>query len=117
MAFADPLANVTLATVAQTVPRISTSGFKSLYRVSDGSLTATISHQPNGQRVRSMLRLDRYVDTNSDLILENLGAYIVIDRPISGFTETNVKDLVTCLTDLLQASSKAAITKLFNQES
>lgn len=119
MSFADPLANVTLATVAQTLPRTISVGQKTTYRKSDGTLIATVSHQATkgiNPRVRSMLRLDQFLDTNSDLILEDLGVYIVIDRPLSGFTAAQVKDLVTCLTDLLQASSKAAVDKLYNQE-
>lgn len=114
--FADPLANVTYATVAQTLPRISTVGSKSTYRKSDGSLVATISHQTNKLRVRSMLRLDRNVDLNADTILETYGAYVVLDRPVSGFSLVDCENLITCLTDLLQASTKAAIGKLYSNE-
>jgi len=115
--FADPIANVTYATVAQTLPRISTTGNKSLYRKADGSLAITTSHQSSKNRIRSMLRIDRNVDVNADNVLETYGAYIVLDRPVSGFSQTDVENLITCLTDLLQASSKAAIGKLYAQES
>ncbi len=114
--FADPIANVTYATVAQTLPRTSTVGNKSTYRKSDGSLVATISHQTNKLRVRSMFRLDRNIDTNADGVLETYGAYLVLDRPVSGFSLTDCENLITCLTDLLQASTKAAIGKLYAQE-
>lgn len=117
MAFADPIANVIYATVAQTLPRISTSGGKSVYRKSDGSLVATISHTSSGNRIRSMLRLDRNIDVNADNVLETYGAYLVLDRPVSGFSETDVINLITCLTGLLTASSNAAIIKLNSQES
>jgi len=114
--FADPIANVTYNAVAQTLPRISTTGTKSVYRKSDGSLVATISHSNSGNRIRSMCRLDRNVDVNSDNVLETYGAYIVLDRPVSGFSETDVINLITCLTGLLTASSNAAIIKLNSQE-
>jgi hypothetical protein len=64
-----------------------------------------------------MARLDEFLDVNSDLTLEQLGVYLVIDRPLTGFTQTQVKDLVTCLTGMLTASSNAAIDKLFGLES
>lgn len=115
--FADPIANVSYNSSAQTMPRVSTNGSKSVYRKSDGSLVATISHTPARNRVRSMIRFDRNVDVNSDNVLESYSAYLVIDRPISGFSETDVVNLVTCLTGTLTASSNAAISKLFAQES
>jgi len=116
--FADPIANVTYNAVAQTVPRISTSGGKSIYRVADGSLVVTISHQViNNGKVRSLLRIDRNVDVNSDLTLENEAAYLVLERPATGFSETDTVNLVTCLTGLLTASTNAAIKKLHAQES
>lgn len=117
MAFADPLANITLATVAQTLPRVTTSGQRSTYRKTDGSLVGTISHQTNKTRVRSMARIDQFLDVNSDLVLENLGVYLVIDRPITGFSQTQIKDLITCVTDWMTASSKAAMDKLYGLES
>jgi len=116
MAFADPPPNVTLATVAQTLPRVSSSGNKSVYRKIDGSLVGTISHQQKGGNVRSLLRLDQFLDTNADLKLENLAVYLVIDRPVTGFTQAQVRDLTTCLTGWLTASSNAAIDKLFGLE-
>jgi hypothetical protein len=116
MAFADPVADVTYATVAQTLPRISTSGSLSKYRKSDGSLVMTISHQTNRNRIRSMVRLDRNADTNADGILESYGAYLVLDRPTSGFAEADVVNLVTALTGFLTASTNAAIKKINSLE-
>lgn len=115
--FADPIASITYNSVAMTLPRVSTTGLKSVYRKSDGSLVVTISHTPSKNRVRSMFRLDRNVDVNADNVLETYGAYLVIDRPVSGFSETDVVNLVTCLTGALTASTNAAIIKLNGQES
>jgi hypothetical protein len=115
--FADPIANVTYNSVAQTLPRISTNGLKSVYRSADGSLIITISHSTSRLRTRSMIRIDRNIDVNADTVLETYGVYTVIDRPVSGFSSTDVVNLVTCLTGLLTASTNAAITKLYGQES
>lgn len=114
--FADPIADVTLATVAQTLPRISQTGQKSVYRKNDGSLVETISHSNSGDRTRSMIRLDRFVDLNTDGVNERLSVYLVIDKSV-GFSETDVVNLTTCLTGQLVASTNAAIKKLNGQES
>jgi hypothetical protein len=116
MAFTDPLPNVTLATVAQTLPRTSSLGTKSLYRKADGSLLYTLSHQPNKLRVRSMARLDQFLDVNSDLILENQAWYLVNDRPLTGFTQQQVLDLGLCLLGSMTGSSNAAFGKIFGLE-
>lgn len=118
MAFADPVPNVTLATVSQTLGRISSRDMKSVYRKTDGSLIETISHEinPKTQRVRSMIRLDQYLDVNADLKLENQGVYLVSDRPITGFSQAQVVDLIVCLADQLKASTNAAAIKLFGLE-
>lgn len=115
--FADPIANITYATVAQTLPRTNTSGGKSTYRKSDGSLVLTISHQQSAKRIRSMYRLDRNIDANTDGVYETCGVYIVVDRPVSGFAEADVVNQVTCLTDSLVASTNAGIKKLYGTES
>lgn len=115
--FADPIANVTYNSVAQTLPRISTNGLKSVYRTADGSLVITISHTNSSKRVRSMFRIDRNIDVNSDNVLETYAAYTVIDRPVSGFSSTDVVNLVTCLVGVLSASSYAATLKLYGGES
>jgi len=118
MAFADPIANVTYATVAQTLPRISTSGTKSIYRKSDGSLIVTLSHLTSKNRVRSMARLDRNIDTDANSILDtNSAVYVVWDRPLTGFSETDVVDQTSCLFGMLTASTNAGIKKMYAQES
>lgn len=114
--FADPIANITYNAVAQTLPRISLSGQRSQYRKSTGEFVITISHQTTGQKVRSMYRLDRFVDVNADNVLENEAGYVVLERPVSGFSETDSVNLLTCLFGSLTASSNAGIVKLHGQE-
>lgn len=116
--FADPIASVTYATVAQTLPRISTNGSKSVYRKSDGSLVITLSHQTARNRVRSMARLDRNIDTDANSVLDsNCAVYLVIDRPVTGFSETDVVNQSECLFGALTASTNAGLKKLYAQES
>lgn len=116
--FADPIANVTYNAVAQTMPRVSQSGQKSVYRKSDGSLVITVSHQVTGaNKVRSMFRIDRNVDVNSDLVLDTESGYVVLERPLLGFTETDAINLLTCLFGALTGGSNDGIKKLNGQES
>jgi len=115
--FADPIPNITYATVAQTLPRISTSGARSVYRSADGSLVLTVSHQTTREgKIRSLFRLDRNVDVNSDLVLETESAHVVLERPASGFSETNSVDLLTCLFGALTASTNSGAKKLHAME-
>lgn len=116
--FADPIANITYNGVAQTLPRVSTTGTKSIYRAADGSLVLTISHTTLGNGlVRSLYRLDRFVDVNADLSLERDTHYYVRERPATGFTETDAVNAATCLFGSLTASTNAGIKKLNGQES
>lgn len=115
--FADPIANVTYNSVAQTLPRISTSGSRSVYRSADGSLIITVSHQTTRDgRIRSMYRLDRNVDVNADNVLETESCHVVLERPASGFSETDSINLVTCLAGSLTASTNAGIKKIHGME-
>jgi len=115
--FADPLANVTYNSVSQTLPRVSQNGQKAIYRSADGQFVATISHSTSRNRTRSMCRLDRYADVNSDTVLETEGAYVVFDHPPSGFSETDAINLLTCLFGILTSSTNAGIKKLNGGES
>jgi hypothetical protein len=116
--FADPIPNITYDSVAKTLARISSVGQKSIYQTSDGSLVATVSHQKSGSgKIRSVFRLDRNVDVNSDLVLETQSCYVVVERPFTGFSETDTINIVTCLCNALTASTNAGIKKLYAQES
>jgi hypothetical protein len=122
MSFADPLPSVSLNAVVQTLPRISTNGQKSVYRqdaidATHPNLVSTISHTPSSTKVRSMFRLDQYVDVNADGKLELLGCWVALDRPLTGFTATQQKDLILALIGALTANSNAGIIKLVAQES
>lgn len=115
--FADPQV-VTVNSVAQSMPRISTNGLKTTYQKNDMSYTLNISHTPAKDRVRSMARLDQRAVVPDPLTAvndyETLSFYVVVDRPLAGFSSTQVDQLITGFKTWLDST---AIGKLFGQES
>lgn len=115
--FTDPQ-SVTIAGVAKSMPRISSNLMKSVYQTNDETYTLTISHQVSGERVKSLIRLDRKAivqnPTTSLLDYDILSVYVVIERPKFGFTSTEVNDTVAGLKTLLDAT---AVGKLYGKES
>jgi len=115
--FTDPQV-VTVNAVAQSMPRVSSSGLKTIYQKSDGNWIFTISHQPGKGRVRSMVRIDQRAVVADPLTAvndyETLSFYVVLDRPDYGFTMTQCEQLVTGFKTWLD---NTAVDKLFGQES
>lgn len=116
--FSDPQ-SINVATVAQPMPRIENDKQSSIYQKNDKSFTMTISHKPaSGNRVRSMVRVDQRAVVPDPLTsvndYENLGVYLVIDRPEVGFSATQVNDIVQALKAWLDATN---VTKLYGRES
>jgi len=98
--FADPQ-SVTYNSVAKSLIRVKTAETRSEYKTADDEFTFVISHQQSGTRTRRMIRLDRTVIAADPLTATNaskrLGAYIVIDEPDFGFTDTEIGYLVAAL--------------------
>jgi hypothetical protein len=116
--FTDPQ-SITVNAVAQSMPRIQIDGKKCVYQKSDGTFTLTISHQIiAGDRVRSVARVDQKAIVPDPLTsvndYETLSFYVVIDRPLAGFTSTQTDQLITGFKTWLDST---AIGKLFGQES
>lgn len=115
--FADPQ-SVTVNSVAQSMPKVSSEGLKTSYSKSDGTYKLTISHTPTKDRVRSMARIDQRAIVADPLTAvndyETLSFYVVIDRPIYGFTMTQVEQLIAGFKTWLD---NTAIDKLYGQES
>jgi hypothetical protein len=116
--FTDPQ-SVTVNAVAQSMPRVETNGKKSVYSKSDETFKLTLSHTPSKDRIRSMARLDQRAivtnpldSTQSDY--DTLSFYVVIDRPLYGFTMTQTEQLITGFKAWLDTT---AVDKLFGQES
>lgn len=115
--FSDPQ-SITVATVAKSMPRISSNGLTTVYQKDDQTYKLTISHQSSNGRIRSMARVDNKAIVTNPLDSTNdydtLSFYVVIDRPEFGFTSTNVSDLIAGFKTWLDSTT---IGKLFGQES
>lgn len=96
MAFSDPR-TITIAGVAKSLARVLTQGMRSVYQTADKFLTQTISHQESKNRVRSLVRYDEHTIVPDPLTSVNawadLSIQIVVDRPLTGFTTTQITDL------------------------
>jgi hypothetical protein len=117
MSFADPQ-SVTVNSVAKSLPNIEKSGQASTYRMNGGDYALKISHV-EAKRNRRTVRLDfqkiaadPFEPTNN---LKFTGsAYLVIDAPIIGFTDTELKDNVLGLAGWL---TSANVLKVLGGES
>lgn len=115
--FADPQV-VTVNAVAQSMPRISSTGLAAVYQKPDKSFKLTISHTDAKQRIRTMSRIDQRAVVADPLTsvndYETLSIYLVSDRPEVGFTSAQVEQLITGFKTWLDSGVMA---KLFGLES
>jgi hypothetical protein len=115
--FTDPQ-TITINAVAKTMPCVERVGKSALYQLADESFKFRISHQPAKDRVRSMARLDQGLVVENPLTevndLETAGIYIVLDRPLQGFTLAQLEYMRAGLFAHVDATFFA---KLFGQES
>lgn len=116
--FSDPI-SVTVAGSAKSMPRVQSDGKKSIYSTADGLFQFTISHQSvSGNRLRTMARIDQQAIVPDPLTAvndyEKMGVYVVIDRPLAGFTSTQVNDLIAGFKTWLDST---VVGKLYGQES
>lgn len=118
MAFADPQ-SITVNAVAQSMPRVSTTGLKSVYQKADDTYKLTIAHDVNAQRIRTVYRVDNKAIVPDPLTAVNdfqtLSMYLVVERPPFGFSETNVSQLWAGFKDAVNAAG--VVTKLYGRES
>lgn len=120
MAFADPQ-KIKVRESEDTCPRVDTGSFSSEYLSSDGNVAIKIS-TANGRRKRHVARVDLskitenpFDSTQKETV--STSAYIVVDRPIAGFTNEELKKLVEGLVGFLSASTYSATEKLLGSES
>jgi hypothetical protein len=117
---ADPQ-SVTINAVATSLPATSRDVNASIYNSSDSTVKLTISHN-YAKRTRRTVRLDQNKITADPLVPAqnqkvSLSAYLVIDHPVTGFTNTEIKYIVDALTAYLTASSGAKVTSVLGGES
>ena len=121
MAFADPQKVKVDGTNEVELPRVDTGSFSSEYLSSDGTITLKLSSS-DGRRKRHVARIDLSKVIASTLTPSqneeaSASAYLVVDRPKTGYTNTELKKLVEGLVGLLSASSYSATVKLLGMES
>lgn len=106
---------------ANSLPAISRGASESIYQLADGSLKATIGHQYRAERHRFLMRLDRSKIAADPLMsgrnIPVIGStYVVVQKPVVGFTTAEaVADATMLLTQLL-ATSSALLTKVVGGE-
>jgi hypothetical protein len=118
VAFADPQ-SVTINSVAQTLPRISSGVNTGAFQKDDTTVKLSVNHQ-YGSRTRRQIRLDHKKVAPDVFTADNttysMSAYLVVDVPTTGYTIAEQKQIVDALTAYLTASTGAKITQLLGGE-
>lgn len=100
---------LTVNSVAKTLNRIKSDGFRSEYATDDEVFKMTVSHQESGDRTRRMVRVDNRVVAANPLSsvneYKNLGVYVVIDEPEYGFADADINLVVQALVAWLNATN------------
>lgn len=117
MAFSDPIKVKVDGTTEVECPRVSTEPFKSVYLSADGLIRLLVA-TANGKRKRHTFRIDlSKITTNPFDTSQNVevssSAYLVVDRPLAGFTNEELRKLTEGLKTVL---SEANIKKLLSSE-
>jgi len=114
--FADPQ-SITVNAVAQSLPAVERNGMSSAYQKDDGSYKLTVSHQ-YGKRKRFTVRIDTNKIAPDPLAAANnqlytSSAYLVVDAPLVGYTNAELRDVAAALTSW---ASSANLLKVLGGE-
>lgn len=117
--FADPQ-SVTISGAAISLPRISSGVNSGVFVNNEGTVKETVSHT-YGRRNRRMFRLDHSKVAPDPLIsstniVHSMGAYLVVDTPVTGYTVAEQKAVLDGLIAQLSAASGALLTKFLGGE-
>jgi hypothetical protein len=123
MALSDPQKFKEESETEVEAPRVSTGDFKSIYQTSDGNHLLTVSTtKSNSNRKRHLVRIDAtklatnpYDEETKETV--STSVYLVVDRPVNGFTVEECMKLVKGLVGLLSASTYSLTTKVLGGES
>lgn len=93
--FSDPQ-SVTVSGSAKSLPAISRSTDKSIYRIDDATLSLSIGHQFKVERQRFVVRLDANKVAPDPLSASNnrvytCSTYLVLDKPVVGYTNAEMQ--------------------------
>lgn len=109
---------ITVNAVAKSMARITVGDRVATYANSDETFVLKVSHQKSNNRVRTMARVDQQAVVADPITsvndTETLSCYIVIDRPLFGFTAVQCDQLIAGLKTWLDTTM---VTKLYGQES
>jgi hypothetical protein len=119
MAFSDPQ-SLTINSVATSLPRTGFGDNTGTFTSADGAVRLTVTHQ-NGKRNRTTIRVDHSKVTADPFVANvnqkvGMSAYLVADRPVNGYTQTEVKQIVDALTAYLTASTGANVSRALGGE-
>lgn len=118
MALADPQ-SVTVNAIAIPLPRTEQERTANGYTSADGTVKLTVSHQ-YGRRNRSIVRIDTTKispDPLTDVKMKlSSSVYVLVDRPVAGFTAAELKDTLNGLTTWLTSSSNSNLLKVLGGE-
>lgn len=117
---ADPQ-SVTVNAVANSLPRTLGPNGAAVYSKEDGTLQLAISHSL-AKRTRRTARLNFNKITADPLVTSqnqkvSASVYIVVDQPITGFSNAELKQYIDGFLAWLSASSGANITRILGGES
>nr|QDH89531.1 MAG: hypothetical protein H4Rhizo43412_000003 [Leviviridae sp.] len=123
MALTDPQKFKEVAGTEVTAPRVSSGDFNSIYETSDGLNKLTLSTTTsNSNRKRHLVRIDVeklatniYEESKKQAV--SMSVYLVVDRPVNGYTVAEAKKLVEGLVGLLSASTYSLTEKVLGGES
>jgi len=119
MSFSDPQ-SVTISGTAVSLPRVSSGVNAGGFSSADGLVALTVSNQ-YGKRTRRTMRLSQSKISADPLVpsqnvKSSMSTYIVVDTPVNGFTNAEIKALVDAFTAYLTASTGARVTQLVGGE-
>lgn len=111
---------ITIDGTALTLPKVQQGDRSSTYESADGGTAVRISHSNGGKRVRSVVRVDRNQigadplnpSTNRPYVMNT---YLVVDTPVYGFTDAEVKDVISGLLATIQGAG--FLDRFLGQES
>lgn len=119
MAFADPQ-SVTISGTAISVARTGMDKNAGSFASADGLTKMSVAHQ-NGKRNRRTIRLDSSKIAADPLLAgvnvkASMSAYLVVDTPLTGYTNAEAKAVVDALVAYLAANTGSKVTQLLGDE-
>lgn len=120
MALSDPQ-SIKISGTTTSLPRTENSGTSSVYTSADGTVKLTFANQ-NGKRKRQTARVDVTKVTPDPFIPAqntevSMSFYIVFDRPVAGYTNTEALAVAVGMIEALTASENSDLVHLLGGES